>query len=134
MFHNFVKRIKKYHYRSLFQNYDLYKGDKVIMTKLITVQQAKNKVKELQEYIDLVENYQADTLDKWIIKEYGYTNSFTEIVQRANVKGFTVNKNPINKEYVKSVIVGKASDPLHKKLKAAYKTRIKNIKKGQYGY
>lgn len=43
------------------------RGD--LMGKLITVERAKREIKKLQEYVDLVESYEADTLDKLIIKE-----------------------------------------------------------------
>ncbi|WEZ71216.1 hypothetical protein [Bacillus altitudinis] len=39
-------------------------------TKLITVTRAQAEINRLQQYISLVEEYQADTLEKWIIKEY----------------------------------------------------------------
>jgi hypothetical protein len=55
-------------------------------TKLITVSRAQAEIKRLQQYISLVEEYQADTLEKWIIKEYAYTNSITEVVKRATAK------------------------------------------------
>jgi hypothetical protein len=45
------------------------------MTKLITVERAKSEIKRLQYYVNLVESYEADTLDKAIIKEYAFTNS-----------------------------------------------------------
>lgn len=54
--------------------------------KLITPQKAKEQVKQLQEYIDLVESYQADTLEKWIVKEYAFTNSMIEVVRRGTVR------------------------------------------------
>jgi hypothetical protein len=77
-------------------------------TKLITVSRAQAEIKRLQQYISLVEEYQADTLEKWIIKEYAYTNSITEVVKRATAKGKTLDQ-----AYAKSVLKGKASDDLH---------------------
>jgi hypothetical protein len=40
------------------------------MPKLLTVRQAKEEIKRLQIYVDLAESYEADTLEKLIIKEY----------------------------------------------------------------
>ena len=64
--------------------------------KLITPQRAKEQVKQLQEYIDLVESYQADTLEKWIVKECAFTNSMIEVVRRANHHGLTYNGSTID--------------------------------------
>lgn len=99
------------------------------MVKLITVQRAKNEVKRLQEYIHLVETYEADTLEKWIIKEYAYTNSLIKVVNRASELGYNKNGDSIDRAYVTSVIRGKASDNLHKLIKSGYMKRIRKSKK-----
>jgi hypothetical protein len=61
------------------------KGRRWIMTKLITVDRAKAEIKRLQNFVNLVESYEADTLDKAIIKEYAFTNSIVEVTKRLNV-------------------------------------------------
>ncbi|WML45470.1 hypothetical protein [Neobacillus sp. PS3-40] len=104
------------------------------MTKLITVQKAKDEVKRLQEYLDLVEDYEANTLEKWIIKEFAITNSLVEVTKRANARGLTLNGSLIDKEYVKSIICGKSTDKLHRLLRLGFNKRIKTIKKGQYPF
>jgi archaellum component FlaC len=49
------------------------------MVKLITVKKAQEEIERLQEYIDLVDSYEVNTLDTWIIKEYALTNSIKEV-------------------------------------------------------
>jgi hypothetical protein len=93
-------------------------------TKLITVSRAEAEIKRLQHYITLVEDYQADTLEKWIIKEYAYTNSINEVVKRANAKGITLDQ-----AYAKSVLKGKATGELHKMLQSGYLARLKSTLK-----
>ncbi|MCR8996512.1 hypothetical protein [Brevibacillus laterosporus] len=96
-------------------------------TKLITVPRAQAEIRRLQQYIALVENYQADTLEKWIIKEYAYTNSITEVVKRANTKGIMLDQ-----AHAKSVLKGKASDELHRILRSGYLARLKPKKERFY--
>ncbi|PKR83891.1 hypothetical protein [Heyndrickxia camelliae] len=96
-------------------------------TKLITVSRAQAEIKRLQAYITLVEEYQVDTLEKWIIKEYAYTNSIAEVVKRANAKGITLDQS-----YAKSVLKGKPSDELHKMLRSGYFARLKPKKERIY--
>jgi hypothetical protein len=95
------------------------------LTMLITVQRAQAEIKRLQHYVDLVESYSADTLEKWIIKEYAYTNSIIEVTKRANDRNFSRNGLEIDKVYVTSVIANKATDELHKILKSGYKRKAK---------
>jgi hypothetical protein len=75
----------------------------------------------------MVEEYQADTLEKWIIKEYAYTNSITEVVKRANAKGM-----PLDQAYAKSILKGKAGDELHRMLRSCYLARLKPKKERLY--
>lgn len=96
-------------------------------TKLITVTRAQNEINRLQHYISLVEEYQADTLERWIIKEYAYTNSITEVVKRANALGKTLDLS-----YAKSVLKGKPSDELHRILRSGYFARLKPKKERIY--
>jgi len=108
------------------------KGGDCLM-KLITVQRAKNEIRRLKEYVTLVESYEADSLDKWIIKEYAYTNSAIEIVRRANARNFiTDNGCPIDRKYVISVISRKSNDELHRILRQGYKLKIRPNKRSIY--
>lgn len=88
------------------------------MTKLITYKKAKEEIKRLQRYCDLVESYQTDTLEKIIIKEYCLTNSMTKVIEKLNYLGVT-------RESVVSIINGKPQNELHKIVKSGYlyKTR-----------
>ena len=96
--------------------------------KLISVPKAKNELKWLQSYIEMVESYEADSLDKWIIKEYAYTSSMKEVVNRANAKGFTINGGPVDRNFVHAVINSKPKDELHKILRSGYLLKVRSQK------
>jgi hypothetical protein len=87
------------------------------MVKLITVKQAKDEIKRLQEYLKLVENYDANTIEKLIIKEYGYTNSIAEVIRILERRGVQVNGKTIEKQDVLDVIMSKPMDELHRLVK-----------------
>lgn len=95
------------------------------MVKLITVERAKREVRRLQHYIGLVESYDPDTLNKWIVKEYAYTNSIKKVIEIANLEERTLNGEPLSREYAVSVINGKTNDELHKILRSGYRLKIK---------
>jgi len=96
------------------------------MTRLMTVKRAKDEIKRLQEYVDLVETYQAETLEKMIIKEYAYTSSIVGVIKELNGKGFTHNGEPIDRDYVVSVInSSKTTGELHRLLRLGYRAKIK---------
>lgn len=102
------------------------------MARLITVKKAKEEIIRLQEYIDLVESYEVNSLDTWIIKEYASTNSMKAIVKKGDVSGMTqLNGEPVDHSYVVSVISGKATDKLHRLIKSGYKLKIKPSQKAK---
>jgi hypothetical protein len=96
------------------------------LTELITVRRAKEEIKRLQDYVDLVESFEADTLEKLIIKEYAFTNSIVEVVRILDRRGIKINGRAIDKQDVLTVINSKAKDDLHRFVKSGYLSRTKH--------
>lgn len=86
------------------------------MEKLITISKAKRELERLQKYIELVETYEADTLEKKIIKEYAMTNSILKVSQTLN----------IDRKYILDVINMRGSDELHKIIRSGYMVKTKH--------
>lgn len=88
---------------------------------LKTVESAKKGIKELQDFVFLVENYDTSTLERKVLKEYAYLGSIIKVVEKIN-KEFG---STINSAYVSQLIKSKPKDELHKVLKSNYllKTR-----------
>ncbi|WP_442600458.1 hypothetical protein [Neobacillus sp. D3-1R] len=95
------------------------------MVKMISVKKAHEEIKRLQAFIDLAESYEADTLQKLIIKEYAFTNSIAEVTRILHRRGITANGETIEHQDVAAVIKGKAADQLHRLVKSGYKSKIK---------
>ncbi|WP_312096205.1 hypothetical protein [Niallia sp.] len=93
--------------------------------KILTVPSAKEEIRRLQHFIQVVESFEADTLERWIIKEYAFTSSIREVVLRGNKKGLKHNGADLDCDYVRSVIVANPKDELHKLIKGNYKIRLK---------
>jgi hypothetical protein len=85
-----------------------------ISMRILTVPRVKEEIRRLQYFIDLVENYEASSLKKWIIKEYAYTGSIREVVNRANKRGLTSNGNELDHRFAKNVITSSSRDELHR--------------------
>ncbi|PGY10620.1 hypothetical protein [Bacillus sp. AFS031507] len=82
--------------------------------KILTVPSAKEEIRRLQNFIYLVESYEANSLERWIIKEYSYTSSIREVVIRGNQRGLTSNGVELDHEFVKNVIASYPKDELHR--------------------
>lgn len=95
------------------------------MRTLISVGKAKEEIEWLNAYVDLVENYRADTVEKLIIKEYAYLTSSKKVADELNSRGLTINNQKILPTDVIAVVRSTAKDDLHKTIKRglAYKMR-----------
>jgi uncharacterized tellurite resistance protein B-like protein len=72
-----------------------------------------------------VKSFEADTVDKIILKNYAITNSIKEVTKILKEFGY----ENIDSHYVSSVIKGKPSDELHKILRAGYMKRTRTSRK-----
>lgn len=91
---------------------------------LTTYEKAKREIKDLQNYITLIDNYKVNNLEQFIIKNYALTNSSSSVIKNFNKNnpGFP----PISREYILKVIKGPPIDELHRILRKGY---IKKYKK-----
>lgn len=92
------------------------------MKMLKTVDAAKREIKELQNFVSLVENYEVTTIEQKILKEYAYVGSIVKVVENINEE---FGSNMIDKTFVSNLLKNKSQDELHKRLKSNYllKTR-----------
>ena len=97
--------------------------------RLITLDKAKAKVEKLNHYIDLVENYETDTIEKWIIKQYAITNSVKKILEIADEEGITHEGDQLAHQFAVSVINGKKMDQLHHILRVGYRRKYRSNKR-----
>lgn len=101
------------------------------MKRLPTVEAAKKEIKELQDFVFLVENYETSNLEEQILKEYAYLGSIKKVVEKINSE---LETDIIDCDFVRRLIQSKPKDNLHKVLKSNYllKTRPARRQPGQY--
>jgi hypothetical protein len=95
------------------------------MTIIISVEKAKAEIARLQQYIELVETYETNTLDKLIIKEYALTNSIDKTVKAVNAAGYAIDHKEVERDYVVSLLKKRGKDELHKLVRSAYMQKTK---------
>jgi hypothetical protein len=94
------------------------------MTRLITVQKAKEEIERLQAYVELVEGYKANNIEQKIIKEYANTNCIVKVMDNLYENGLTVDYDT-----VVSVIRSKPADELHRIIRKGYMLRTKHSRR-----
>lgn len=96
---------------------------------LITYQKAKNEIDKLQEYISLIENYEVNNLDQFIIKNYAITNSSSEVIKLYNCTYANQDMPLLSREYIINLIKGPPLDDLHKIIRYSYKKKYRVVSK-----
>jgi|SRR5699024_3555528 len=100
------------------------------MKKFMTLDQAKMEVKSLNEYIELVENYEVKTLEQWIIKNYALTNSIPGVIKNSLSDACQSKiSSQISRNTISSVIKSKPQDQLHRIIRSAYLRKIRKSNK-----
>ncbi|MFC5602454.1 hypothetical protein [Sporosarcina koreensis] len=94
--------------------------------RYMTVDRAREEIQRLQRYVDLVESYEADTLEKFIIKKYALTGSLDKTLDLVHVFEFG---DHIEKEDLVAVIRQRGKDELHKTVRSWYMQRTRAIRR-----
>lgn len=96
------------------------------MKNIKTVDAAKKEIQVLEDFVSLVENYQATTLGQKIVKAYAYSGSIAKVVSYINNE---FGPDTIDKTYVTDLLKSKPQDELHKHMKANYLTKTRHTRK-----
>lgn len=87
---------------------------------------AKKRISELQEFVDLVENYPTTDLKSHMIKEYAINGSLEKTATKMNDLGFSIDGREIIKNDVVEVVnTNKKVDELHRIVRLNYRKKIK---------
>jgi hypothetical protein len=98
----------------------------MILTQLISIEQAKKQIVWLQHYIALIENYQPNTLDKFIVLSYAKTNSIDKTLELVMKSSYSLEPQSIERDYIVKVLKQIGKDELHKLVRSAYMAKTKD--------
>lgn len=93
--------------------------------RLITYQEAQKEIIKLKNYISLIDNYEIDSLDKFIIKNYAIYNSSSSVIRKFNESDFYFKNLTLTREYIFEVINSSPIDELHKIIQRGYQKKYK---------
>ncbi|MFC6038901.1 hypothetical protein ACFPYN_05460 [Paenisporosarcina macmurdoensis] len=96
------------------------------MKMLKTVDAAKKEIKELQDFVFLVENYEVKSVEQKILKEYAYSGSIVKVVANINNE---FGLDTIDHTFVSDLLKSKPQDELHKRMKAHYLDKTRHTRK-----
>lgn len=94
---------------------------------MITYNNAKKTIKELQHYIELIDNYEINTIDDLIIYMYAIHNSISQVIKQIKKSHYvnTFDTTLVTPKYITSVILGNKRNELHGIIKKQYKEKTR---------
>ncbi|MDO8223947.1 hypothetical protein [Bacillus cabrialesii] len=99
------------------------------MRTFITVEKAKEEIIWLQNYIQVAESYETNTIERRILKEYAHIGNSLKVATQLNTEGLKINKREILPQDVTAIIRSKATDELHKIVKRGFQYKYRGKKR-----
>lgn len=92
---------------------------------MLSVDQVKKRMEELQRFVDLAESYKPETIEQRVIKEYAYYPSRRIVAENLNSIGLLYNGRSLEVKDVADIIKSKTIDDLHRLVKAGFMNKTK---------
>lgn len=89
------------------------------------IEEAKEKIKRLEGFIQTVESYQPQTFEQEAIKCYVLLENVREVANELNEKGYRIGNRKVEGKDVSDIIRLKPADPMHELAKRFFKTNKK---------
>lgn len=84
------------------------------------ISEARERIKQLEEYIEMVEHYQADTYEKKVFKLYVLRENVTRITKELNEEGFRIGNRKLITKDISDLIRSKPTDEMHELAKKLF--------------
>lgn len=75
--------------------------------------EAREHIKQLEEYIEKVEKYEADTYEKKVFKLYVLRENVTRITKELNEEGYRIGNRKLISKEISDLIRSKPTDEMH---------------------
>lgn len=91
------------------------------------IEEAKNTISKLQEFVDLTENFSPVTFEEHVIKEYAILGNVSKVASKLNELGFRIKDRKVISNDVSEVIRKKPTegDKLHQYVLKFHKNNIR---------
>lgn len=89
------------------------------------IEDAKKQIAFLQNYIKMIEDYQADTFEQEVMLLYVQEESVTKVVDELNRRGHRIGKRKLNTVDISDLIRAKPQDEMHELARKIFKSNKK---------
>lgn len=91
------------------------------------IEDAKKQIKELREFISLIQNYEASTFEQEACYLYVQLESVSKVADELNKKGYKVGNRKVISKDVSDIIRSKPADEMHELAKKFFNGNKKRV-------
>lgn len=95
------------------------------------IAEARERIKKLEEYIVMVQGYEAESYEQKVFKLYVLRENVTKITKELNEQGYRIGNRKLNTKDLSDLIKSKPTDEMHE---MARKLFNRNRKKSATGW
>jgi hypothetical protein len=95
----------------------------------LNIEQAREQIKRLEDYIDMVENYQPATFEQVAIKRYVIIESVNKVAAELNEEGYRMGNRKLVGKDITNIIHEKPKDDMHQTAQKMFKANRKRASK-----
>lgn len=95
----------------------------------MNIKQAKEEIKKLEDYIEMIETYQADTFEKEALLEYVLIENVNNVAAALNERGHRIGNRKVVGKDVSDIIRSKPIDDLHEYAQKLFKANRRRASK-----
>ncbi|MEN2465922.1 hypothetical protein [Ornithinibacillus sp. JPR2-1] len=95
----------------------------------MNIEQAREEIKKLEDYIEMIETYEADTFEKEAIYEYVLIENVNKVATVLNERGHRIGNRKVVGKDVSDIIRDKPIDHMHEYAKKLFRLNRKRSNK-----
>lgn len=93
------------------------------------IEQAREEIKKLENYIEMIESYNPDTFEKEALLEYVLIENVNMVASTLNERGYRIGNRKVVGKDVSDIIRKKETDQIHKLAKKLFRMNRKRSNK-----
>lgn len=93
----------------------------------MTIDEAKKRIKQLENYVKLLENYEPQSFEQEAMYLYVQLNNVAKVAELLNEKGYKIGNRKVISNDVSDVIRTKAADEIHELAKKSFNSNRRRV-------
>jgi len=92
------------------------------------IEEAKIRIKYYEDFINMFQNYEPQTMEQWVYKLYVQLESVSKVVEELNKMGYRHENRKLVTTDITPLLTCKQTDPMHELANKMFKANKKRVR------